>query len=159
MQIEWPKSARSTKHNDNKQWGHDSSLQGGTRLQQQQHCTAARMVHVRHVIVRYRTSRRTSPYEPLYGTSSYGTVRVAAPEPTRRRTAPYESPYDDVRAAVWHRTRHRMIPYEPPYVSVRCVVRCRTAARTVPYVGSYGHIATTWTCIANVHTFCFICDQ
>ena len=105
------------------------------------------MVHVRHVIVRYRTSRRTSPYEPPYGTSSYGTVRVAAPEPTRRRTAPYESPYDDVRATVWHRTRHRMIPYEPPYVSVRCVVRCRTAARTVPYVGSYGHIATTWTCI------------
>ena len=89
------------------------------------------MVHVRHVIVRYRTSRRTSPYEPPYGTSSYGTVRVAAPEPTRRRTAPYESPYDDVRATVWHCTRHRMIPYEPPYVSVRCVVRCRTATRTV----------------------------
>ena len=133
MKIEWPKSARSTKHNDNKQWGHDSSLQGGTRLQQ--HCTAARMVHVRHVIVRYRTSRRTSPYEPPYGTSSYGTVRVAAPEPTRRRTAPYESlyepPYGTVRGIGWYRTSRRTSPYDVSYGAVRRLVRCRTSARTV----------------------------
>ena len=32
----------------------------------------------------------------ITATVQYSTVRVTTPEPTRRRTAPYESPYDDI---------------------------------------------------------------
>ena len=85
--------------------------------------TAARTVHVRHVIVRYRTLPRKVPYG-----GSYGAVRRLV----RYRTMTCRT--CTVRAAVQCRTRQRTIPYD--YVSYMY----RTSRRTIPYGSPYGTV-------------------
>ena len=99
-------------------------------------------------VVRYRTSRRTTPYDDSYD-ASYGTVRrTIVRNRTTGRTVAYDDSYDAVRRVVqYHTTHHRTEPYDGPYGasygSVRRLVRCRTTRRMVPYDVSYGTVRCT----------------